>query len=220
MEAKSRMMNLVQSLAPLLTTVVTLFFAASVFRQYSGRRKIYQFIWGTGLLIFSFTTLFEFISEVSGWNVLMYKAYYVSIASLVAILGLGTVYLFSRRAGRYLTVYFATVIAVLIILTLNADIDSEKLRQSVAGGSAMPAHVRAVSPLLTIPGSVALIGGALYSWYLTRRSYNLFIAAGALLVASGGSLSRAGFEWALYLLELLGAAVMYLGFIKSEEERR
>ncbi len=213
-------MTLVQSLAPLLTTVVTLFFAASVFRQYSRRRKIYQFIWGTGLLIFSFTTLLEFISEISEWNVLMYKAYYVSIASLVAILGLGTVYLFSRRAGVYLSVYFAAVIAVLIILTLNADIDSERLKQSLAGGSAMPAYVRAISPFLTIPGSVALIGGALYSWYLTRRSYNLFIAAGALLVASGGSLSRAGFEWALYTLELLGAAVMYIGFIKSEEERR
>jgi len=204
----------------LLTTIVTLSFAASVFRQYSSRKKIYQFIWGTGLLIFSLTTLFEFVSEIYGWNVLMYKAYYVSIASLVAILGLGTAYLFSRRAGRYLSVYFALVIAVLIILTLNADIDSEKLKQGVAGGSAMPSHVRVISPFLTIPGSVALIGGALYSWYLTGRSYNLFIAAGALLVASGGSLSRFGLDWALYLLELLGAAVMYIGFIKSEEERR
>lgn len=213
-------MALVQSLAPLLTTIVTLFFAASVFCQYAGRRKIYQFIWGTGLLIFSLTTLLEFISEIYGWSILMYKAYYVSIASLVAILGIGTVYLFSRRAGRYLTVYFAIVIAVLIILTLNADIDSERLKQNVAGGSAMPAYVRAISPFLTIPGSLALIGGALYSWYLARRSYNLFIAIGALLVASGGALSRAGIDWALYILELLGAAVMYIGFIKSEEERR
>ena len=209
----------IQSLAPLLTTIVTLFFTASVFRQYSRRKKIYQFIWATGLLIFSFTTMFEFISEIYGWNIPLYRAYYILIASLVAILGLGTVCLFNRRAGRYLTLYFSVVIAALIILTLNADVDSEKLKEITVGGSAMPAYVRIISPFLTIPGSIALIGGALYSWYITRRSYNLFIAIGALMVASGGGLSRFGIEWALYVLELLGVAVMYMGFIKSEEKR-
>lgn len=207
----------IQPFAPLITTLISLFFTTSVFRQYLRRRKIYQLIWGTGLLIFSFTTLFEFISEINRWDILMYKAYYILIASLVAILGLGTVYLFNRRAGRYLTLYFAVVITVLIILTLNADVSSEKLKERIIGGSAMPAGVRMVSPFLTIPGSIALIGGALYSWYIARRSYNLFIAIGALLVASGGGLSRFGMEWALYILELLGVAVMYIGFIKSEE---
>ncbi|NJD77710.1 MAG: hypothetical protein FIB08_11555 [Candidatus Methanoperedens sp.] len=207
----------IQSLAPLITTFVSLFFTASVFRQYSRRKKIYQFIWGTGFLIFSVTTFFEFISEVYGWNIPMYRAYYVLIASLVAILGLGTVYLFNRRAGKYLTLYFAVVITVLIILTLNGQIDTEKLKERTVGGSAMPAHVRIMSPFLTIPGSIALIGGALYSWYLARRRYNLFIAIGALLVAAGGGLSRFGIDWALYILELLGIAVMYIGFIKSED---
>ncbi|NJD53533.1 MAG: hypothetical protein FIB07_11775 [Candidatus Methanoperedens sp.] len=210
--------SLIQSLAPLLTTLISLCFTISVFYQYSQRRKIYQFIWGIGLLIFSITTLFEFISEIYGWDMPMYRAYYVLIASLVAILGLGTVYLFNRRAGKYLTIYFAVVIAALIILTLNADVASEKLKGRIVGGSAMPANVRMISPFLTIPGSIALIGGALYSLYITRRSYNLFIAIGALLVASGGGLSRFGMEWALYVLELLGVAVMYIGFIKSEEK--
>lgn len=146
----------------------------------------------------------------------MYRAYYVSIASLVAILGLGTVYLFSRRAGKYMTIYFAVAITVLIIKTLNADVDGVKLKEIIVGGAAMPADARIISPFLTIPGSIALIGGALYSWYLTRRSFNLFIAAGALLVASGGGLSRFGVEWALYVLELLGVALMYTGFIKSD----
>ena len=207
----------IQSFAPLLTTLISLFFTISVFRQYSKRRKIYQFIWGIGLLIFSITTLFEFISEIYGWNIFMYRAYYVLIASLVAILGLGTVYLFNRRAGKYLTLYFAVVITALLILTLNADVDAEKLKEITVGGSAMPNGVRIISPFLTIPGSIALIGGALYSWRITRRSYNLFIAIGALLVASGGGLSRFGMEWALYMLELLGVAVMYIGFIKSED---
>ncbi len=146
--------SLIQSFAPFLTTLISLFFAISVFRQYSQRRKIYQFIWGTGLLIIS---------------------------------------------------------------TLNADVASDKLNERTVGGSAMPANVRTISPFLTIPGSVALIGGALYSWYIARRSYNLFITIGALLVASGGGLSRFGMEGALYLFELLGVAVMYIGFIKSED---
>ena len=207
----------IQSFAPLITTLISLFFTISVFHQYSRRRKIYQLIWGIGLLIFSITTLFEFVSEIYGWNIPMYRAYYILIASLVAILGLGTVYLFNRRAGRYLRLYFAVVIISLIILTLNARVDTEKLQGRIVGGGAMPADVRIISPLLTIPGSIALIGGALYSWYIGRRSYNLFIAIGALLVAGGGGLSRFGAEWGLYILELLGVGVMYTGFIKSEE---
>ncbi|MDO8726824.1 MAG: hypothetical protein Q7J35_12215 [Candidatus Methanoperedens sp.] len=207
----------IQSSAPLITTLTSLFFTISVFRQYSKRKKIYQFIWGTGLLIFSVTTLLEFISEIYGWTIPMYRVYYILIASLVAFLGLGTVYLFNRKSGRYLTVYFAVVITVLIISTMNADVASEKLKERTVGGSAMPANVRIISPFLTIPGSIALIGGALYSWYIARRNYNLFIAIGALLVASGGGLSRFGMEWALYMLELLGVAVMYIGFIKSED---
>ncbi len=185
----------IQSFAPFLTTLISLFFTISVFRQYSRRKKIYQLIWGLGLLIFSVTTFFEFVSEIYGWSVPMYRVYYILIASLVAILGLGTVYLFNRRAGRYLTLYFAVAITFLIILTINAQVDTEKLQERIVGGGAMPAGVRIVSPFLTIPGSIALIGGALYSWYVARRSYNLFIAIGALLVASGGGLSRFGAEW-------------------------
>ena len=207
----------IRSSTPLITTLISLFFTISIFRQYSQRKKIYQFIWGTGLLIFSFTTLLEFISEIYGWTIPLYRVYYVLIASLVAILGLGTVYLFNRRTGRYLTLYFAVVIVALIILTLNAEVDTGKLKERTVGGSAMPASARMISPFLTIPGSIALIGGALYSWYMTQRNYNLFIAIGALLVASGGGLSRFGMEWALYILELLGVAVMYIGFIKSED---
>ena len=205
------------SFAPFLTTLVSLFFTISVFRQYSHRKKIYQFIWGIGLLIFSVTTLIEFISELYGWNIPMYRAYYILIASLVAMLGLGTVYLFNRRAGRYLTLYFAAAIAFLTILNISARVDIEKLQGGIAGGSAMPSGVRMFSPLLTIPGSIALIGGALYSWYLARRSYNLFIAAGALLVAGGGALSRFGAGWALYVFELIGISLMFTGFMKSEE---
>jgi hypothetical protein len=146
--------TLIQSLIPLITTLVSLFFTISVFRQYLQRGKIYQFIWGTGLLIFSFTTLFEFISEIKGWSMPIYRVYYVLIASLVAILGLGTIYLFNRRAGWHLTFYFAVVMAALIISTLNADVASEKLKERIVGGSAM-SNVRTISPFLTIPGSIA-----------------------------------------------------------------
>ena len=209
--------SLIRSSTPLITTLISLFFAISVFRQYIERRKIYQFIWGIGLFIFSVTTLLEFISEIYGWTISMYRIYYVLIASLVAILGLGTVYLLNKRGGIHFTIYFAVVMSVLIISTLNADVASEKLNERTVGGSAMPASVRIISPFLTILGSIVLIGGALYSWYITRRSYNLFIAIGALLVASGGGLSRFGVEWALYILELLVVAVMSIGFKKSED---
>ncbi|MFQ5986033.1 MAG: hypothetical protein ACE5KQ_01590 [Thermoplasmata archaeon] len=76
--------------------------------------------------------------------------------------------------------------------------------------------VRNLSLLFTLPGSVALIGGALYSRYRTRWSHNLLIAAGAGLMATGGSLARfVGRAELLYIFLLIGIAIMFVGFLRS-----
>lgn len=201
------------------STIISLSFAISVFRQYLRRNKIYQLIWSLGLLFFSISTLLEFISEVWNWNVLMYKMYYIVIAFLVAVLGLGTVYLLSdKRIGHIFAIYIIAMLIIMIGVISTAQVDTTKfIKGKIVAGSAMPSKVRILSPFFTIPGSISLIGGALYSFYRTKTNYNLFIGIGALIVASAGSLSRFGIEEVLYLLELLGIAVMYLGFIKSEE---
>jgi hypothetical protein len=74
--------------------------------------------------------------------------------------------------------------------------------------------------LLNLYGTVALVGGALWSaWLFWRKRVllnrvvgNLFIAAGAMFPASAGAFIRLGWTDWLYASELAGAALMFLGF--------
>jgi hypothetical protein len=86
------------------------------------------------------------------------------------------------------------------------------------------------SPLNTVPGSLALIGGAAYSyltWQLAikKRSgkfnlktglFNIYIGGGALVLSIAGAMSGFGFG-VLYLGEALGVALMYFGFLESDK---
>jgi hypothetical protein len=77
--------------------------------------------------------------------------------------------------------------------------------------------------ILNIYGTITLVGGAIYSaWIfwrkrvLVHRMYgNILIAAGALMPAMGGTFLKAGLNDWLYVSELIGAILMYLGFLRA-----
>ena len=81
--------------------------------------------------------------------------------------------------------------------------------------------------LLNIYGTLALVGGAIYSAFLFWRKHvlvqrmlgNILIAAGAMMPAMGGSFVRAGLPDFLYLSEFLGVVIMYGGFILATSVR-
>jgi hypothetical protein len=77
--------------------------------------------------------------------------------------------------------------------------------------------------ILNIYGTIALVGGAIYSAYifwrkrvlLDRMIGNILIAAGALMPAMAGTLIGAGLADFLYLSEFIGVVLMYTGFLKA-----
>jgi hypothetical protein len=77
--------------------------------------------------------------------------------------------------------------------------------------------------LLNIYGTITLVGGAIYSAYIFWRRHILFhrmignvlIAVGAILPAAGGSFIQMGLADYLYLSELLGAILMFIGFLQA-----
>jgi hypothetical protein len=217
---------------PLISSLVALVFAVLVLRQYLQRRGMHQLIWAAALLLFSFAAFCEFYSEMWGWPVLLYRLYYVSAATLVAYLGLGSIYLiWKRKVGNIALVCFLVLSAVMLVMALTAPIDTAILQERgvTVAGKAMPQYVRLMSPLHTIPGTLALFGGALYSVYLfwrhrERLSYrisaNLFIAAGAMVIASAGGLARGGLTNLLYPAETVGIILMFVGFLQAGSLRR
>jgi hypothetical protein len=103
------------------------------------------------------------------------------------------------------------------------------MTESVHTGSELSGHaivtpgVRVLTPFFNLYGTVTLVGGAAWSgWIFWRKRIllhrtigNILIAVGATLPAFGGTFSRMGVPGALYIGELLGAVLMFAGFIRA-----
>jgi len=199
-------------------TVVSLIFAALVLNQWISRRKPFQLAWSAGLALYGVAAFTQFLAEAYGWTSSTYKAYYVVAAPLVAVLGIGSVLLIHRRAGLGFALYTLVLFAGFAVAVAGATVNTAAFSSSIpVAGTALPDSVRIYSPLFTIPGSVALIGIAAYSFWRSRLLFNLWIGIGAVIIAAGGSLARFGLSWALYIGEFVGIAVMFWGFLASQD---
>src|SRR5207244_1610559 len=78
-------------------TVISVAFASLVFAQWLGRRRPYQLAWSLGLGLYAVAAFTQFLAEAYGWSVTVYKIYYVLAALLVAVLGIGSLFLVHRR---------------------------------------------------------------------------------------------------------------------------
>ena len=138
-------------------------------------------------------------------------------AFLVAVLGVGSAFLADRRLGLALALYTGVMAAAFAWIVSTAAVNVAAFALPLPAGQGFGESVRIWSPLFTVPGSLALIGIALYSYWRTRFAFNLWIAAGAIVAAASGSLATFGVTWALYLGEFLGIALMFWGFLASRE---
>jgi hypothetical protein len=200
-------------------TVVSAIFTGLVLSRWRSRRKPYQLAWSLGLGLYAVAAAIQFLAEAYGWTVATYKAYYLVAALLVAVLGIGSALLLNRRVGIGFALYTAVIFVGFVLAVVGAAVNEAALASAIpVAGTALPADVRNFSPMFTIPGSLALIGIAVYSYWRTRLPFNLWIGIGGLIVAGGASLTRLDVSpWALYLGELLGIAVMFWGFLASQD---
>ncbi len=201
----------------LAATVISAVFAFLVFRQWLSRRKAYQLAWGLGLALFTVAALSQFLAEAYGWTEGVYRLYYYVSAPLVAVLGVGSAFLVSRRLGLAFSLYTVVLAIGFAVVVFTAPVSLAALQQPIPAGNGFPASVRIWSPLFTIPGSLLLIGIALLSYWRSRLVFNLGIAAGAIVAAGSGALATLNVTWVLYFGELVGIALMFWGFVLSNE---
>ena len=206
--------------ASLASAVVSAGFTFLVFQQWLAHRKPYQLAWTIGLAMFSVAALMQFFAEAYGWTVVVYKVYYFLSAPLVAVLGVGSAFLLGRRQGLAFALYTAVLAVAFAWVVSAATVSVAAFNLPLPAGQGFNESVRVWSPLFTAPGSLALIGIALYSFWRTRLVFNLWIAAGAIAAAASGSLATLGVTWALYLGELVGIALLFWGFLSSREPAR
>jgi hypothetical protein len=163
------------------------------------------------------------------WDQTIYRIYIVFAASLVGFLGLGVVYLiFKKRIyGHFFLVFILIIMAIFLYGTFTTELVEENLVAGITvGGTALGesrSFPRICSLFLNIPGTLFLLGGAIYSIFLFARKKqyryrvwaNVLIALGTLIIAAAGSMARAGQSVGLYPAEMLGAAFLLWGFLKA-----
>ena len=218
---------------PFISTLVTFAFATAVFIRYLRRHGPHLLMWTIGLVFYGIGTLSEVLLAFT-FSGLVLKLWYLSGAMLTAAwLGQGTVHLLIRRRGVAwtLTGILAAISLVAATLVLSASLtpaaSSYNVAQAISsqyqdiltrGGTTI-----ALTIILNIYGTLTLVGGAIYSAVIFFRKHvlvnrmigNVLIAVGALAPAMAGSFVKLGLVDGLYLSELVGVVLMYIGFIQA-----
>jgi hypothetical protein len=225
------MMNISNTWLPLLSSIVSFLFAYFIFRRYLARRGPHLLLWGIGMVFYGIGGFSEAYYGAIGWNPFIFRLWYLVGAILVAAwLGQGTVYLLAKRKwanGLMILLSLGSLFA--LIRVFSAQLDPSLLTTGVHTGSELSGNViitpgvRTLTPFFNLYGTVTLVGGAAYSaWIFWRKRIllhrtvgNILIAVGAMAPAFGGAFSRFGVPGMLYIGELLGAVLMFIGFIRA-----
>ncbi|MCG6957320.1 MAG: hypothetical protein LJF04_15125 [Gemmatimonadetes bacterium] len=209
---------------PLATTVVAAFFAPAVFLRWKKRRSGPHLLWWSfGIALFGVGTLAESSTTVFGWNEWVFRLWYISGAILGgAPLAQGTVYLMAaRRTADRLTALLLSAVAVAVAFVILSPIDYRVVEPHRLTGSVMTwPGARILAPFINVYAAVVLIGGAAVSAWRFRSDPgarhrfvgNVFIAVGALLPGVGGTAARFGHVAVLYLTELVGLVLIWVGY--------
>jgi hypothetical protein len=213
---------------PFISTAITFVFAAAVLNRWRVGRKPHSLMWGIGLVLYGLGTLAEAYLAVA-WSPLVLRLWYLTGAMLTAAwLGQGTLYLLVRKPGRADTLALGLGLVSLVgaAAVWLAPLDGGAFRFGVPISTqykdllTRSGLMVVLTILLNIYGTVALVGGALWSAWLfwrkrvllNRVAGNVVIAIGAMFPASAGTFIRLGWGDWLYASELAGAALMFLGF--------
>lgn len=208
---------------PIITTVVSLAFAGVMTVRWLDRRTPHLLWWTIGMLTYGAGTITESATTLFGWSEPVFRAWYITGALLGgAPLAQGSVYLhLGRRTANRLTVLVGSVIVVASACVLAAPIDYALVEPFRLSGRVFEWRwVRLFSPFINLYAVIFLVGGAIVSamrYRRTRETYHRFvgnvcIAVGGILPGIGGAFTRFGHTEVLYVTELLGLLVIYLGF--------
>ncbi len=219
------------NLISLLSTIVTFIFVVAVFRRYLQRGGPHLLFWTIGLVLYGLGTLSEVILALT-YNPAVLKLWYLCGAMLTAAwLGEGTIHLLIRRrtVTMALDILLGLMTLAAVVLVALAPVTGAPYDTGVAASAqyrdilTRGTGIIVLTILLNTYGTLALVGGALYSGFLFWRKKvllnrvigNILIAAGAMAPAMGGTFVKAGMVDFLYLSEFIGVVLMYIGFIQA-----
>lgn len=217
---------------PFISSALSFALSVLILRRYASRGGMHLLFYGIGMIFYGVGGFCEGYYGAIGWNDAVFRLWYLFGAILVAAwLGQGTVYLLWPRKiiPHVLTGLLVVGSLYGMVKVFGANLDPALMTSSLHTGSELSGHaitsggVRILTPFFNLYGTLTLVGGGLWSAFrffrkrvlLHRTLGSLLIAAGAILPAFGGTASRFGIPFALYLGELLGVILIFLGFLRA-----
>ena len=212
---------------PIVTTILAVPFAVEIYRRYRAHPdRLHLLWWAIGIATYGVGTFTEATTTLVGWNEPTFRAWYISGALLGgAPLAQGTVYLLlGKRTAHLLTTILIAYVAVASVFVVLSPIDYSQVEAHRLTGRVLEWQwVRAFSPLVNLYAVVFLIGGAILSALrysadpsTRHRVYaNVLIAFGAILPGIGGTATRMGYVEVLYVTELVGLILTWMGYRMS-----
>ncbi len=225
------MIEIIQKI-PILTTLLSWYFFVILYKHWIAKNKpAYLFWWTVGVLCYGLGTLTESWVAIFGWSEFIFKSWYILGALLGGFpLAQGSVYLmFKKRVADYMMMVVVGIILIASILVIASPIDFSRVESTRLTGSVLSwSKVRLITPFVNIYAFIFLVGGAAYSAYRYSKDTrfksrfwgNFFIALGGLLPGIGGSFTKFGYTEVLYVTELMGILLIYLGYhtIRSDTQ--
>jgi hypothetical protein len=209
---------------PILTTILSAVFFVILFNHWQFKNKpSYLFWWMIGVLCYGLGTLTESIVGIFQWSEPVFKSWYILGALLGGFpLAQGSVYLiFQKRTANTMMYVVVTIIMIASVLVLLSPIEYSLVEPARLTGKVLVwKNVRLITPFVNIYAFIFLVGGAAYSAY--RYSKDALFKSrfvGNVFIAIGGLLPGIGYTEVLYVTELLGIILIYLGYHTMKRDR-
>jgi hypothetical protein len=181
--------------------------------------------WAVGVTAYGTGTALESAITLFGNTIVLTKAWYVAGAFFGGYpLAQGSVYLhLRRRTAHWLTIATLPVLIGAAALVALSPVVPESLEPHRPSGAILGwSWIRLITPFVNSYAVVFLIGGALVSAVQFARGRaaedrprmvgNALIASGAILPGIGGGMAKAGVVEALYVGELIGLVLIWIGY--------
>lgn len=202
---------------PLASSIVSALALLLLLKRYLEEARLYYLLFALMMADMLVGQVLEFYSGLRGWTPGLYKVYYYTSPLSPALGALSVLALLRYRVPlAALGVYTLGVSLVLAYKVALASVDVAALNAGpFVGGTAMEESVRILSPLLTIPGGLAMLIGGILAYRSTGRIPHVMITLGALVFMAAGALLRHGYGAEFLVMEFIGTAVLAYAFIES-----
>ncbi|MFN2164401.1 MAG: cbb3-type cytochrome c oxidase subunit I [Candidatus Promineifilaceae bacterium] len=213
-------------LLPLSAAIFSGLIVLLMLRRMRQKFRPQEAAWMVAFTMFALAAGIQVAGDIGEWTPTMARIYYICGATLVVgWLGLGTWLVLVHKSWlRNLGIWsMILVTGIGIGLISQTPVQLSELAETGWHALDKPALLTILTISLNSIGTLVLVGGALWSalffWrkgiMKERMIGMILLAAGALAVAAGGSLTRLGHEQYLYLAMSIGVGLMFWGYLKT-----